>query len=365
MYNQLIFFAFFQCLFLIAALLLSSKYRSKINGYIIVLIVALFLGLSGKVLYISEIFGRNPKLILISEIATVLFGCTSFLFLRSSLFRTSFERKELYHYLPATGYLILIFSYFVLTPMEVMRERIQSGELTRVIYLFHAFALMVNVTYWVKSIQVYRSFQNRLADEVSYGVQTKFFFNFLLLIGGCLLLWVTVYLLNMLGVKGIVETNFRLSIWLALAFVVLFLAFYGLVHPEVFQVLPKIMDKKYVQSKFSSEDLERLKTDLEQLMVDKKPYLNNKLLKSELAELLGISNPEMARLLNEKIGMNFFEFVNFYRIKEFIQLAQSDLNKELTFFGLAQEAGFNSKSTFNKSFKKLMGVSPSQYLKNK
>ena len=62
--------------------------------------------------------------------------------------------------------------------------------------------------------------------------------------------------------------------------------------------------------------------------------------------------------------MNFFEYVNYYRIKEFVELAKTDKAKTLTFFGLAQEAGFNSKTTFNKSFKKLMGSSPKEYLLN-
>lgn len=120
--------------------------------------------------------------------------------------------------------------------------------------------------------------------------------------------------------------------------------------------------QKYAQSKLSNTDLNRLKETLDNLMVEKKPYLNNKLLKAELAEMVGVSNPELARLLNERIGMNFFEYVNYYRIMEFIKLAQSEEGKSMTFFGLAQEVGFNSKTTFNKSFKKLMGVTPKQYL---
>ncbi|GAA4279342.1 hypothetical protein GCM10022259_40670 [Aquimarina mytili] len=134
--------------------------------------------------------------------------------------------------------------------------------------------------------------------------------------------------------------------------------------PQLFKITPLITAKKYTQSKLSTTDLDRLKSQLEVLMQEKKPYLNNKLLKAELAEMLGVSNPEMARLLNENIGMNFFEYINYYRIKEFVSLARSEKAKNLTFFGLAQEAGFNSKTTFNKSFKKLMGTSPSEYFNN-
>ena len=259
-------------------------------------------------------------------------------------------------------YYFLLLILLCLFPKEVARARMESGEILRVVYIFHAITFMVNITYWIKSVHIYRDFQSNLKEEVSYSVQTKFFKAFLGLIGTCLFFWLAIYLISIFE-ANVFEIEFRLFIWLALGLIVLLLAFYAMVHPEVFQSLPEIEEKKYAQSKLKIEDLERLKLDLEQVMINKKPYLNNKLLKSELAELLGLSNPEMAQLLNEKIGMNFFEFVNYYRIKEFIQLAQSD-KERLTFFGLAQDAGFNSKTTFNKSFKKLMGVSPSQYFKN-
>lgn len=96
-------------------------------------------------------------------------------------------------------------------------------------------------------------------------------------------------------------------------------------------------------------------------MLEKKPYLNKKLLKAELSDLLGISGPELARLLNEGFGMNFFEFVNYYRIKEFIKLAESQNTQNLTFAAIAEDAGFNSKATFNKAFREIMGKTPREY----
>jgi len=96
-------------------------------------------------------------------------------------------------------------------------------------------------------------------------------------------------------------------------------------------------------------------------MIEKRSYLNKELLKAELSDFLGVSNPEMARLLNEGFGMNFFEFVNYYRIKELIPLAESEKLKNLTFAAIAEEAGFNSKATFNKAFRDIMGKTPREY----
>nr|WP_246206001.1 helix-turn-helix domain-containing protein [Fulvivirga aurantia] len=77
-----------------------------------------------------------------------------------------------------------------------------------------------------------------------------------------------------------------------------------------------------------------------------------------------INAPELSRLLNERIGMSFFEYVNYHRIHKFIALAKSPLIEKKTLLGLAQEAGFHSKSSFNKSFKIVMGCPPSEYLGN-
>ncbi len=363
LFNQLVYFGFMQSLFLLFIYSFSKKNRKNINGYIAFLVFALLIGLSGRVLYISEVFGKNFRLIAFSEFATLLFGTTVYLFTRSSLLKKSFSRYELVHYVPSVFYMLFIAVYFMIPSDAIISERMRSGELTRVIFLCHAIGLLVNITYWGLSLQEFLRFKETLKNEVSYTVKMKFFFNFIIAIGGCLLVWVTVYCISLFGFD-MLERNARHFIWLSIAFIVLVIAYYGMISPDIFRIKSFEAVQKYAQSKLTTADLNKLKTELDILMEEKKPYLNNKLLKAELAEMLGVSNPELARLLNENIGMNFFEYVNYYRIREFVELAKNEKAKNLTFFGLAQEAGFNSKTTFNKSFKKLMGTSPSAYFNN-
>ena len=330
------------------------------NGYLIFLIFILLIGLSGRVLYISGIFGKDFRLIGLSEFATLLFGSTIFLFTKSSLNQKPFSKLDLVHYVPGFFYILFVIFYFMLPSNEVIASRAKSGELFRTITLFIGIGLLFNITYWVLSLQVFLSFRKKLRDEFSYTIKTSFFLKFLMAIGLCLLSWVIVYFISIFGFE-LIERRAREFIWLSIALIILFIAFFGILSPDLFQIGSSNKAQKYAQSKFSLKDLDALKVKLENLMEEKKPYLNNKLLKAELSEMLGVSNPEMARLLNEKIGMNFFEFVNYYRIKEFVSLAKTEKAKTLTLFGIAQEVGFNSKTTFNKSFKKLMGDSPSAY----
>jgi len=358
--NQLVYFGFFQSLFILIIYVFSKSKRQSINGYMAFLIMTLFLGLTGKVLYNVGVWDQNFRLISLSEISALLFGPSIYLFLRSTVLKEKYEPKDLVHYVPALFYCVFILIYFVLPSDDVIRSRMPDGELMRVIYMCHAIGLIVNISYWVLSWKVFADFIQKTKDELSYSIRVHFIKYFLILVCVCLIVWSALLVISILNFD-MLERNIRPYMWILLTFLILFITYYTMVNPKVLQVISETNLKKYSQSKLNIKQLEQLKLDLEKLMINKKPYLNQKLLKAELAEMLGISNPELARLLNENIGMNFFEYINYYRIKEFINLAKSDKAKQLTFFGLAQEAGFNSKTTFNKSFKNLMGTSPRDY----
>jgi len=363
LFNQLVYFAFFQCLLLLGVFFFSKKNRKNINIFLAILVITLFLGLSGRVLYAAGVYNSNWRLNSASEWAAMLFGTTLYLFTRSSLQNRKPTKQDLLHYAPSIGYMIFILTYFVLAGDTQIRDRIDSGELRRAISTCHAIGLGVNITYWAMSLNVLVKFRKRIKNELSYSLKTTFFKHLHIVMGFGFLVWLTLYMISLFGFE-MIERDARPSIWMAITFVVLFITYYGMISPEVYRIKQLETIQKYTQSKLTTADLDTLKKQLDTLMEEKKPYLNNKLLKAELAEMLGTSNPELARLLNENIGMNFFEYVNYYRIKEFVALARTEKAQHLTFFGLAQEAGFNSKTTFNKSFKKLMGVSPSEYFNN-
>ncbi|KZS38197.1 transcriptional regulator [Aquimarina aggregata] len=361
--NQLVYFGYLQSIFLLLIYVFSPKNRKNINEYIAIFVLVLMIGLTGRVLFLSGIFGANHRLIVFSEFATLLFGATIYLFTRSSLLGKRFSSKDLLHYAPAFFYNTIATIIFILPSDEIIKERIDSGEQFRNILLCVGIGLIFNITYWIMSLRLFLKFRAKIQNEISYTVQSRFFLNFLIAIGLCLLCWTTMYFSWIVGSTLFNKSAWQI-IWLSIASIILFIAFYGMKEPDLYKITSLVKTKKYLQSKLSNEDLTQLKSNLDRLMEEKKPFLNQKLLKSELAEMIGVSNPEIARLLNERIGMNFFEYINYYRIKEFVELAKSDKAKNMTFFGLAQEAGFNSKTTFNKSFKNLMGTTPKDYFSN-
>ncbi|MDF1698619.1 MAG: adenylate/guanylate cyclase domain-containing protein [Saprospiraceae bacterium] len=105
-------------------------------------------------------------------------------------------------------------------------------------------------------------------------------------------------------------------------------------------------------------------TRLMECMSQEKPYLNSNLTLRILAELIEIHPNKLSELLNDRIGKNFSEFINQYRVEEFKTIAILPQNNHLSLLGLAYESGFNSKTVFNTFFKKETGFTPNQYLKS-
>jgi AraC-like DNA-binding protein len=100
---------------------------------------------------------------------------------------------------------------------------------------------------------------------------------------------------------------------------------------------------------------------IEKVMGEERLYLQPMLDLDALTRRLGWPRNEISAAINGHFGMNFYDFVNAYRVRQVKALMASARAQQITLFGLALEAGFNSKPTFNAVFKKLTRLTPSQY----
>lgn len=95
-----------------------------------------------------------------------------------------------------------------------------------------------------------------------------------------------------------------------------------------------------------------------------KLYLNPNLSLKELGKTINLHPNKLSWLLNAEFNKNFNDFINQYRLVYFKKIAIDPKFKHITILGLAYDSGFNSKSVFNTSFKKLEGITPSQWVKS-
>jgi AraC-like DNA-binding protein len=103
---------------------------------------------------------------------------------------------------------------------------------------------------------------------------------------------------------------------------------------------------------------------LQHYMRDEKPFLDPELSLTTLAKALGLNRNQLSQLINAGIGENFYDFINKYRVEEVKRLMTDPQKHNYNLLGMALEAGFKSKSTFNLIFKRFTGLTPTEYKKN-
>jgi AraC-like DNA-binding protein len=102
---------------------------------------------------------------------------------------------------------------------------------------------------------------------------------------------------------------------------------------------------------------------LNELVADKKPFLNGNLSSKELASDLGISANNLSQIINQIEGKTFYQYINDKRIEEVVLLMTSKDNNHVSNEGLGYQSDINSRSTFLKAFKQKLGMSPSEFRK--
>jgi AraC-like DNA-binding protein len=121
--------------------------------------------------------------------------------------------------------------------------------------------------------------------------------------------------------------------------------------------------KKYERSTLTPETAERYLKRLLQLMEAEKPYLDSELTVSKLAEKLSVPAPHLSQTINERLKQNFIDFINTYRVDEAKRRLVDPSRRHYSVLAIAEEVGFNSKSSFNSVFKKHVRMTPSEFRK--
>ena len=80
--------------------------------------------------------------------------------------------------------------------------------------------------------------------------------------------------------------------------------------------------------------------------------------------MMMLNSSLLSRVINVGYNLNFNDFINGYRIKEVLSKIDDQQHKKVTLLGIALDSGFNSKATFNRAFKKQMGITPIEYIKS-
>lgn len=234
-----------------------------------------------------------------------------------------------------------------------------SNQLTD--YLWN-YLKILPVVYAIGAVWVIRQYKQQLKEFYSdLSLQGPFWL--LLLTTGFAINWLWSLIVHVLGqaidaqiadVFGIFD-NYITFLLVNALFV------YSLLYAhQLLQTKGKVKEKEPAVNVEPSADVI---DQIRQAMEDEQLYLKQNLNIEEFARHLGIHYREVSNILNHHFNTNFFEFVNQYRVDQAKKLLLDPSRSDTTIMEIFLESGFNSKSSFNRFFKRYTGMSAADFRK--
>nr|MBD3621270.1 helix-turn-helix transcriptional regulator [Sunxiuqinia sp.] len=285
-----------------------------------------------------------------------------------------FNRKKLVHFIP----FILFNLYIVIASfLPEISERIRLAHVERehgAPLLFNLFLILIVLSgpfYFILSIRLFKKLDINIFNNFSSyeNVNLDWLRKLVYTFGAVwtvLMFFATVH--HVFGLFSWVFCTHGLT--LSLSVFIILIGYFGLKQKEIFIQYPDSSIEyvtepkpKYSGVVMKETDAKKYVSKIRSFMSNEKPYLDANLSLPGLAEKLNIPSHHLSRVINEQFNVNFFDFVNQYRVDEVKSRMDNPEFENLTILGIAFDCGFNTKSAFNRVFKKLTGFTPSEYKK--
>ena len=273
-----------------------------------------------------------------------------------------FTYRFWWHYVPYAVYFITNLTIF-LQGAEAVHQWQKSAWIAYA-WRFEAFAIWVSYGYYFyKSLKIYQEYREWTKTQFSdiQSISFSWLRNFIyLIIAGEVFKWIW-FLIDV-----VVDLPYEKDWWWHL-FTVVIICYVGIkgytqVQNKRLFFMEENIDTKVSKAQPNNNDYVEWKPKIERLFVEEKLFLEPELTLNELAMKLKTNTSVISAAINQNFQKNFNDFVNEYRVEEFIKRVQYPENKHLTLLAIAFDCGFNSKATFNRAFKKFTGKSPKELL---
>lgn len=379
-YTILLLLAAIQGLLLILAINSLQNNNRAANRILSVLILLISVALAGRVsTYDREIFQRMPHLLLLPDVIYFLYAPVFFLYVKRLLHVPAHGKKTGHSYWHFVPFALQLLAYFPLLTMPkwAFIDQVVNLGLKPFFAWAGGLALLYNAAYWWACRRTIGRYEKEAGNTHAFETNLEFLRVVMWLKAACLGLWAATYFIGGLGLSLHRDFSFLTdkttdALWAAFSLTVFFLGYYTMRQPEIFKLpdpdpaTPKPPEEEAEEkaaAAMGAEEMQSVKEKLEQLMQAEQPYRNPGLTLFELAQMAGTNAHSLSRVINEGFDMNFNDLINSYRVEEFKRLALQEEYQNHTLLAIAFFVGFNSKSAFNRSFKKLEDCTPREYLK--
>jgi AraC-like DNA-binding protein len=271
----------------------------------------------------------------------------------------------------------LLYLYYMLLRNKSVQIMVANRIIFVIILLATIPILYLGKLYW-ESIYIAISLKfiantffilNVLYQQIKEGVKDHFWILFLII--GALIVQLVPTSIGLANYEYFVETENIIGNLLFCFFLIL-LGFLGVgFHPvfvdnrvEIREIKPE-RHPKYSKSNLTKSDRLKIFNEVEKIVLDKELFTIPELTIKRLSNELEYNSNHISESINDNVGSNFNDYINLKRVEAFITKVQNNEHLDKTLLALALECGFNSKSSFNRAFKKIHNLPPSQYISSK
>jgi AraC-like DNA-binding protein len=168
---------------------------------------------------------------------------------------------------------------------------------------------------------------------------------------GLILIW-GIYVVNLFEDK--IPYIFGPVFYSLIVYIITYLAI-SKKYPEIISGL------KYKNAGTGDKEIEQLFNQIENIIKEEKLFLDPDISLGMLSKILKVSPQKISLTINSKLGYNFNEYINRQRINKSLEIIKDPKSNSLTIAAVSIDSGFNTLSSFNTSFKKFVGKTPSAY----
>lgn len=349
--------------------------RGKKDGFFLALFFAAYtLDILYAFYVITGLSLSWPVFLGLSAPLPFIYAPSLYLFARSKtvpLLHTS--KTALIHYLPsAVLTMLLLLSYAIVTGDQRIAFTGPDTEREWYFFLIRAAIPLYGIGYLMLSYKAVNDFHRRLLDNYS-AIENRNLRWLVYLTIGITLIWILELVQSVLiDLLHFPEGIAYPYIYAAASLFFTALIYHALIHPGFFSVASiaspaadaetvQRQDKPSLKPLLTEAETGKALADLDVIMKTSCPYKDPDLSVSDLAALIHLSPQKLSRLLNHTMGTTFYDYINSFRVYEVIRMMENDSGSVYTLLSMAFDAGFSSKSTFNSVFKKVTGLTPTDY----
>lgn len=365
----------FLCVTLAPFLLFNKSEKSRANIFLGSLVVVIFLYVVPVFIYQVGLLEYFPHVIQIYTPFTFLFGPIIYLYVCAAT-QKDFQMRPIlwWHFLPFGLDFFRGLPFYLQSGAEKLAffQTLEETGITQVPIWVNIVKVLIGLAYFFVAIRLTLRYRKHLGNEASF-IDTAYH--------RWLIIFCLTFLYPTIAIIGFSLFKIAYFSFIPIYFTLLFGGFFlflatlylnVLYKPELFHTFPHQMllpksseeqKQKYENSKLQAAQKDNYLAKIIAYVEREKPYKFPELTLAELAEKVKIPAHYVSQIINEKLGVNFLDFINGYRMKAAQKMLVDPKLSHYTIISVAYEAGFNAKSTFYAVFKKQTGMTPSAYRK--